>query len=174
VSFVLFGTVRALADGTAAASPSSSGHTCSTDDDIKKWFARYDVVRRESKSTLKEKFQARRLLGIFLNPLGFEIEDSRDIIGKVIARYGKAADDLEKIPQLPETEELQTGFIQFFREAKQLFLDMLEVENLPYDKRQMAWRALGDRKRKLDELDRKNKTLDGWLRSKFYIPQLRL
>jgi hypothetical protein len=140
--------------------------------EIKDWFRQYDLVRRQSKMTFREKLQSRHLLTLYFNPMALFSEDSEDILKMMIDKYSVAIAGMEKLPHLLETEELRSGFLKYFTDARQLFNDSLETKEKDLTESDRYLAEILQRKKQLEILDQKNKDLDRHLRAAYHIPPL--
>ena len=135
--------------------------------DIGEWFSRYDQIRRDAELTLGEKLQCR---GLLERGLSGEIKPggrSAALVEKMIAKYGAAASRMQALPTVLQTSELQSGYAQYFSQVHQLFQDCLKSPEASDG----AGQALPVRRKELEELDKKNKSLDEVLRKEFSIPR---
>jgi hypothetical protein len=140
--------------------------------EIKDWFRQYDIVRRQSKMTLREKLQSRHLLTLALNPMALFSQDSDPLLKIMIDKYTTAREGMEKLPHVKETEDLRSGFLKYFTEARQLFKDSMEANDQNIDDNRRRVEDILKRKRDLEILDQKNKELDKHLRTIYHIPPL--
>jgi hypothetical protein len=135
--------------------------------DIGEWFSRYDQIRRDAELTLGEKLQCR---GLLERGMQGEIKPggrSAALAEKMIAKYGAAASRMQDLPTVMQTSELQSGYAQYFNQVHQLFQDCLKSPEATA----VTGQALPERRKELEELDKKNKSLDEVLRKEFGIPR---
>jgi hypothetical protein len=147
-------------------------HSEDVSQEIKDWFRQYDIVRRQSKMSFREKLQSRHLLALAFNPMALFSDDSESIIKIMIEKYAKAMVGMEKLPHLRETEELRCGFLKYFTAARQLFSDSLETNKQDLEENHERVNEILQRKKKLEILDQRNKDLDRRLRAIYHIPPL--
>jgi hypothetical protein len=155
-----------------ASETGSLGGSLGVRQEIRDWFREYDVVRRQSKMSFREKLQSRHLLALAFNPMALFSHDSESIIKIMIDKYTRATEGMEKLPHLRETEELRCGFLKYFTAARQLFSDSLETDKQDLAENHQRVDEILQRKRQLEILDQKNKDLDRHLRSIYHIPPL--
>jgi len=152
-----------------ATSISSEGQV--KEDDVRDWFSQYDQIRRNAKMSFREKLQSRKMLALAMSPFLIPIEGSEQLIKKMSSRYAEAIESLKNLPALPATEKLRVGYLKYFTEAKQLFIDTSKVPT--DDSRRSYLSELLERKKSLEDLDHDNKALDADLRKQFSIPPFR-
>jgi len=150
-------------------SSESSSQNRSDEHDVKAWFDQYDRIRRRAKMTLVDKFQSRHLLSLTINPLAIFSSEAAPLLKRLIDKYTIAIEELDQLPAIPETKELQNGYLQYFKDAKKLFIETLEVQKEDSDRRSEMLKPLIERKKKLEHLDIANKELDADLRGKYHI-----
>jgi len=141
-----------------------------TENDVNQWFKNYDSIRRQAKMSLREKLSMLRLLSLAMGPFALPVDESKKLLLKMIERYDEAIQSLEKLSRLPQTEELQTGYIKYFTDGKQLFHDTLESPLDNPEAQRKRLNELMERKHELERLDIANKALDARLRKEFHIP----
>lgn len=89
------------------------------------------------------------------------------LASRMIKKYTIAIAAMKALPPIPQTRKLQNGYIEYFTTARQLFSRYLVAQKaVPFTNE-----ALISTKRKLQELDRTNKSLDDELRSKYLIAE---
>jgi hypothetical protein len=142
----------------------------STENDVNQWFRNYDSIRRQAKMSLREKLSGLRLLSLAMGPFGLPVDESKKLLLKMIERYEEAAQGMNKLSKVPQTEELQSGYIKYFTDAKQLFQDTLEAPLDDPEAQRKRVNQLMERKHALERLDITNKALDTRLRKQFHIP----
>lgn len=126
---------------------------------VTEWFKKYDQIRRDAEETNKEKCQS-----LFL---GENKPDKNNVIlaTEMTAKYTVAHAAMKRLPSTPETRELQTGYIEYFNSARQLFSEFLKAEKTtPFSIKHLA-----PAKNRLQALDKSNKKLDAELRKKYGI-----
>jgi hypothetical protein len=141
------------------------------EDDVRDWFSQYDQIRRNAKMSFRDKLQSRKMLALALSPFIVSIEGSEQLIKRMSSRYADAIESMKNLPSLPATEKLRLGYLKYFTEAKQLFIDISKVPM--DDSRRRYVSELLERKKSLETLDHDNKTLDADLRKQFSIPPFR-
>jgi hypothetical protein len=149
----------------------STAQTTAQGDDIRDWFSQYDQIRRNAKMSFKEKLQSRKMIAMAISPFLVSLEGSEQLIKKMSSRYAEAIDSMKHLPAVPATEKLRIGYLKYFAEAKQLFIDSSKVPTDDSRRRYVA--ELLERKKSLEELDHDNKALDADLRKQFSIPPFR-
>ena len=83
----------------------------------------------------------------------------------MIEKYSTAITGMKKLQSTPETRELQQGYIEYFSKACQLFADYVDAQKVvPFTNKTFI-----PTKKKLEELDKRNKKLDDELKKKFAI-----
>jgi len=126
---------------------------------VAEWFRKYDQVRRDAEMTMGDKFQS--LLLAATKPE----KKNAALASRMIAKYSTALSKMKELQSIPETKELQDGYIKYFGTAHQLFADYLaEQKKVPFTNQ-----SLVPTKKKLEELDKTNKRLDDELRKKYGI-----
>ncbi|MBX9691264.1 MAG: hypothetical protein K2Z81_02700 [Cyanobacteria bacterium] len=136
----------------------SNGHF-SNQRTIRDWFSQYDQIRRDAEMTTGDKWQSLHLNAKKPKP------SNAALASRMMAKYETSLTDMKKLKSTGETRQLQDGYIEYFTTARQLFSDYLTAqEALPFTNQ-----ALIPTKKKLQELDRKNRRLDDDLRKKYKI-----
>jgi len=148
-------------------------HRPSEQYDVHRWFHDYDSIRKHAKMSLKEKMQSRHLLILAINPMALFSDETAPLLHKMIGKYSQAIEDLEKLPRLEQTAELQSGYLEYFSQARQLFIDICAAQEDAPIQRHKLMPALIQRRRDLEGLDQKNKELDASLRRQYEIPPMR-
>ena len=156
-------------DASKTTISSASTPAPSTDEEVRDWFSQYDQVRKNAKMTLKEKWQSKRLIAFAFSPFKVSVSESDQLVKKMATKYTEALESLEKLAIVQQTERLRTGYMKYFKDARQLFLDTCKIPTSDSEQRQKFVDDLVDRKKKLEELDQKNKALDSELRSQSSI-----
>jgi hypothetical protein len=159
-------------DASKTTISSASTSAPSTDEQVRDWFSQYDQVRKNAKMTFKEKLQSKRLIAFAFSPFRVPVSESDQLVKKMATKYAEALESLEKLAIVQQTERLRAGYMKYFRDARQLFLDTCKIPTGDSEQRQKFVDDLVARKKKLEELDQKNKALDSELRSQFSIPPL--
>lgn len=128
---------------------------------IREWFRRYDGIRRDSEMTAVERVQS-----VFLLAKTPEKRNAA-LAKRMFKKYTGSLSALKELEKLPETLELHEGYIEYFDKAVQLFSTYLdERKEEPFTDQ-----SFNSEKKKLEELDRKNKKLDEQLRRMYNIPR---
>lgn len=141
--------------------------------DVYSWFAQYDAIRKHAKMSLKEKLQSRHLLVVIFVPMSYFSCDAQPFLQKMIDKYTEAIKQMEELPSLVETAELQEGYLKYFREARKLFEDICEMQKVSPEERRKIVPELMERKKELEKLDQANKQLDARLRLRHDIAPLK-
>lgn len=132
---------------------------------IKQWFEQYDQIRRSAEMTLVEKLQAKNFLDRGLKSLLGKRDEA--LSKRMIVKYATAEAELRKLPKLADTQELQEGYIEFFKRMHQLFVDRVNEQGNP----NITPETVACAKKELQELTRRNGKLDQELREKYQIPK---
>lgn len=141
----------------------NSRQECKTASDedaaIKKWFSRYDDIRRESEMSFTEKLQSLLLFA--------KLPDKRnsELAKRMTERYKTSLKHLKELEVPPETQKLHDGYIEYFSRALKLS-DYYEAAE-----RDKMLKPIKELKKELEELDDQNKQLDETLRKKYQIPK---
>lgn len=141
--------------------------------DVYSWFAQYDAIRKHAKMSLKEKIQSRHLLAVIFVPMYYFSCDAQPFLGKMTDKYTEAIKQMEELPRLDETTELQDGYLKYFRQARNLFKDICEMQKVSPEQRRKIVPELMERKKELEKLDQANKQLDARLRLRHDIAPLK-
>lgn len=141
---------------------------------ISEWFKRYDLVRYRAQMNPQERAQADGLLsrGLSVFIPGPEKAQAQNLLGSLVQRYEAAAQALEALPVLAQTEQLQGSYHEYFVTAGRLFRDYLTVQNNP-----MAQDASGQplltglmaKKQALENFEHSVKNLDAQMRQRYGI-----
>jgi|GEM_PF-1468506 hypothetical protein len=130
---------------------------------VEEWFNRYDQIRRDAEMTMGDKLQS--LLLAAKKPE----KKNAALASRMIAKYTTSLSELEKLESIPETRELQQGYIEYFRTARQLFSDYLDAQKaVPFTNQ-----SLRPTKKRLEELDKKIKKIDANLRKQYRVTKHR-
>ncbi len=133
---------------------------------VSEWFEQYDQIRRDAEMSLGEKLQSRSVVEKGLNPGAKSEKKNGALATHLISKYETAVSAMKKLPVLPETRELQEGYTQYFIKMQQVFVECHKVRKAPATKQ-----SLLSEKKKLEDLDKKNKKLDDELRKHYGIPK---
>ncbi len=101
--------------------------------------------------------------------MAFFTAEAEPLLSKMISKYTDAVNEMEKLPILPETQELHEGYLHYFKNARQLFIDICEDQKKISSKSEQMLSQLIERKRDLEILDQKNKELDARLRKRYDV-----
>jgi hypothetical protein len=146
---------------SAANSPEPSRQLCLNSLTVTDWFAAYDQIRRDAEMTMGDKMQARSLSA------NKPSKKNSALASRMLKKYTIALSAMNDLQTLPETKALHEGYTEYFSQARELFSDFLdEQERVPFSNQ-----GLIAAKKKLEELDAKNKALDKELRQKYDIPK---
>ena len=163
-TFVLLAAIPLVSKASESEAAPSAGQEQSAKSTVDDWFAKYDQIRRNAELSLGERFQCRGML-----ERGLQHAKANDrnttLAHKMESKYKAAASAMQDLPILPETTDLQNGYIEFFKQGHQLFLDCIGSEQTA----PATGQVLDAQRKKLEVLDRKNKKLDEELRRKFGI-----
>lgn len=141
---------------------------------VKQWFNNYDMVRRQAQMNPKERARADYFLSKPLAMVmpGGEKTETKKLLTSLVERYNVAAEQMTRLPQLPETAQLRMGYFQYFMTARNLFMDYVKVQDNIFAT-DPAGNALAStlmvRKQNLEMLDNNNKALDAQLRQRLGI-----
>lgn len=165
VSFLFFREHSAIFarsdDNSAAVSPEQSGQMYLNSVAVTNWFAAYDQIRRDAEMSMRDKVQARSLSAS--KPSKKNVE----LASRMLEKYTIALAAMKELTPVPETKDLHDGYTEYFGQARELFSDFIvEQEKVPFSNQKLV-----SAKKKLEELDSKNKMLDKELRQKFNIPK---
>lgn len=126
---------------------------------VSEWFTRYDQIRRDAEMTMGDKWQALSLLEKKPN------KKNSELATHMLKKYTSALSQIKELGATPETKELQTGYVEYFTKARQLFANYVTAQKVvPFTNQSM-----GPAKKELEELDKRNKKLDDELRKKYII-----
>lgn len=144
---------------SAADSPEQPRQICLNSLTVTDWFAAYDQIRRDAEMTMGDKMQARSLSA------NKPSKKNAALASRMLKKYTIALAAMNDLPSLPETKALHEGYTEYFSQARELFSDFLdEQERVPFSNQ-----GLIAAKKKLEELDAKNKALDKELRQMYNI-----
>ncbi len=126
---------------------------------VAEWFENYDQIRRDAEMTLSDKLQSMRLIA--LRPG----EKNIALASRMKKKYAAALSQMQHLTPVPETAELQEGYIQYFTKAEQLTSNYIETQEKPSNARE----SILSLKKQIEELDNNNKLLDEKLRAQYSI-----
>jgi hypothetical protein len=169
------GVVSSLFLMVVAATPQSAFSA----DKVCDWFAKYDTIRHQAQMSPQEKERSSTLLTQGMTANLFKSEQGeRDkvaasaLLRKMVDRYRLAATQMQQLPEIGETKKLQRGYLQYFKNAGDLFSDYLKIQGNLFATDGNGNSIVGQlqqRKGDLETLDVANKDLDGKLRTKFKV-----
>ncbi len=134
------------------------------------WFTQYDQIRRDAHMTRAEKSDAIRLwASSYVQRNDRDSQDARAIFSRMVVRYDSATKHLTALSQIPETQSLQKGYLEYFRRAHANFRRY--VETLNKQSTGVALAQMHEGRQQLSALDARNKSLDRQLRLKHNIPE---
>ncbi len=142
--------------------------------ELRRWFSRYDAVRRDAQMTPQERKKADGLLskGLSIFVPGEEKVTTQALLSKLVSKYNTACEQMKQLELYPETKQLHLGYYRYFNDARGLFSDYIKVQENPLVKDQTGAVLAGgllQRKQNLEFLDQNNKTLDQQLRNQFGV-----
>ncbi|MBZ0185419.1 MAG: hypothetical protein K8F91_04130 [Candidatus Obscuribacterales bacterium] len=141
---------------------------------IASWFSKYDGIRRAAQMSPAEKVKANKLIdkGFFILLPGFGRISAQRLLKKMVSRYEKASVELEELPEIPETKELQLAYQSYFKNAHSVFKDCRRLISHPFAHSKDGGslkKSIKKRKEQLDILESQNKLLDARLRDNLHI-----
>ncbi|HEY9715346.1 MAG TPA: hypothetical protein V6C72_17875, partial [Chroococcales cyanobacterium] len=109
------GTLAAQAQYTgsnAGGTPEAQVQAGTPEAKIKDWFSKYDQVRRDAQMNPQERQRADNLMskGLSIIVPGEEKTITQNLLSSLVARNGKAAEQLKLLPVYPETKALHLGY----------------------------------------------------------------
>lgn len=140
------------------------------------WFVKYGEIRRQAQMNPIEKQQADQLMsqGLSIFMPGEKKAAARELLSRLVARYGTATQSLQSLPTVPQTMRLQQAYFQYFDTAGRLFADYVRVQDNVLAKDPQTGQPLAaqlmTRKLQLEQLEHGCKQLDAQLRMNFGIP----
>lgn len=167
----LFSLLSLLSGGSfeiaSADSPPSTNENEEVNKPVSDWFAKYDEIRRDAEMTMGEKLKYGNALKKGLKTGGKLSKSTQEFVERMRAKYEAASVAMKALSAVPETKELQDGYVQYFIEMERTFSECLSMQEVTPDSTQAKSQA----KEKLEKLNAKNKKLDEELRVKFDIPK---
>lgn len=128
---------------------------------VTEWFRKYDQIRRDAEETTKDKYQS-----LFLGE-GKPDRNNAALAVRMFNKYNIALAAIKQLQPTPETRELQKGYTEYFKSARQLFADFLKAQKVvPFNNKPLL-----PAKNRLVALDKTNKKLDEQLRKQYGIPR---
>jgi hypothetical protein len=146
---------------------------------VPQWFARYDEIRHQAQMSPQERQRADALMSRGLSILlpGDEKAATKALLFQMVGRYERACQQLQVLPQLRQTTQLQHYYYRYFAVSRQLFADYLRVQdNLLLTDAvtgQPVATGLIQRKQMLEQFEHQCKTLDSQTRAACGIPPYR-
>ncbi len=143
---------------------------------LKSWFTQYDEIRKQSQMSDSERSLADDMLRHPLQVLVSERDrqDAHSLLESLTSRYRVAYQQIGELPHRPETQQLQNGYARYFRDARSLFSDALQLQESPFARDRSsglsALEQLRERKDSLEELQLTLKAIDKRTREEFNIP----
>lgn len=156
-----------------------AGGTATNPAQIKQWFSRYDIVRKQAQMSPSEKEQADNLLsqGLSVFVPGPNKTQAQKLLTGLVSKYQIAINQMKAMPLYPETSQLHRGYYQYFTDARALFSDYLRVQDNLMVKDERTGKSIMPqllaRKANLESLEQQVKQLDGELRGQFGIAAYR-
>lgn len=138
---------------------------------VANWFAQYDAIRRAAQMSSNEKRACHKLMGAVFSPNPRDRDAGKLLLKTMADRYSGAVAQLSKLKRIPETSELHSAYLEYFKTARSRFQQSEIAMN--DGKGVNAVAHLGEAKRELGGMDVRNKALDRTLRRKFNIPSFR-
>lgn len=141
---------------------------------VYQWFLKYDEIRRRAQMDPIEKQRADGLLargfGLFMP--GQDKIAAKQLLSTLVAKYQSAAQSLQGLPPLKDTQQLQELYYQYFDTAMHLFSDYLKVQDNVFavdNTGQSIAKQLIQRKLQLENLERACKDLDYRMRQTYGV-----
>lgn len=161
VTFLFFPNYAPALASSSDESDEQSRPECRNNAPVANWFAVYDQIRRDAEMTMGDKMQARSLSA------NKPSKKNAELASRMLNKYTIALAAMKELTPVPETNDLHDGYTEYFGQARELFSDFIvEQEKIPFSNQKLV-----SAKKKLEELDSKNKLLDKQLRQKFKIPK---
>jgi hypothetical protein len=151
-----------------ASNDSQSKKSSDSRDQVHAWFKQYDQIRRDAEMTLQEKFQVHSLFAKLGDDKKSSSEKSEDLAKRMMDRYAEAAKKIHDLPELAATAELKKGYEEFFTRSSQLFQDYMST-NKKGNEKNVTKEEVGAKKEELTAFDKKIKSIDAGLRTKYGV-----
>ncbi len=129
------------------------------------WFKTYDQIRRDAEMPFREKLKYGSGLKKALKSGGKLSDSHKAFIQKMVSKYATASAAMKTLGSVPETKELQEGYLEYFIEMERTFADCLKSEELT--ETQLNDKAAA--KEKLETLNQKIRKIDSTLRKQYDI-----
>jgi hypothetical protein len=108
--------------------PGSSGAT-PEQQRIITWFSSYDDIRHQAQMTPEEKKAMHKLMSEGENADASQKSQARVILNRMIERYSTAIGRMQNLPAVPETAQLQTAYLNYFKTGRDFFSKYLSDIN---------------------------------------------
>jgi hypothetical protein len=155
--------------GSATSTSKQDAGKSSNKSGVRGWFDKYDQIRRGAEMTWGEKMQCRSVLEKGLKHAAKVGDKHKALAEKMVKKYADALAAMQGLQSIPETKELQDGYVEFFRKGHKLWQDCLGGDG----QEPAEASALEQSRSQLLAHDKKIKKLDEELRKKFSIPHHR-
>jgi hypothetical protein len=138
------------------------------------WFQKYDAIRSDAEMTVDEKTLSKQLMRKAMLPLASaeEKEKASELALKMVERYSTALAGMQQLKPVPETAALQTGYVRYFTDSRELFEKLGHKFSKDKEERHLVkhlFSGLISGKKELAALDESNKGLDAKLRAEYGI-----
>ncbi len=138
--------------------------------DVDRWFAQYDDIRRKYESTPDERQYFDQLMN---KPPGSGLsEGDQKFLEDMAGRYAEAFNQIKELDAMSETQQIHRGYAIFATQQSNLCLDCMRVLSDPkaVDKagRPIAG-TLADKRRVLYQLEKTNRLMDMRTRQTFNV-----
>lgn len=146
---------------------------------IGQWFTRYDQIRFDAQMSPIERQQADSLMSRGFSVLvpGENKIATKQLLTTMVQRYQRACAQMRDLPIIPQTQQLQTSYFNYFNTAGNLFADYLRVQDNLFQTDANTGTPLAagllQRKQNLEMLEAQCKQIDGQARAQFGIPPYR-
>lgn len=138
---------------------------------VSDWFTKYDQIRRNAQMTAEEKAKAHKLMTAALTGNSAEKAAAKSMLSSMSNRYHRAISSLNNLGALPETTQLQKGYIRYFQTGNQFFQQYQRLMAMNINP--AAIQGLDGARKQLTLLDVSNKLLDRKLRKQYAIAPFR-
>ena len=168
--------IKSFTGNKSIARDSSGSIDQSKQKKVETWFLKYDRIRKDAEMTIRERKESYKLRGRGIGVLvpGFGRLSAQRLLKNLIRKYDTAIKELEKLPSIPETEELQIKYKLYFEKAHSVFVDCGRLIRNPLLARAKGNRSLRksirNRRIELQALEPQLKQIDNKLRDEFGIP----
>jgi hypothetical protein len=135
------------------------------------WFGQFDQIRTRAQMTGPEKMTAIKLWATsMVQPSSSDTQEGQQLLMSMVQRYDRAIKELSTLRPIPETRNLQKGYMTFFKQAHTNFQQYVKAFQEKSTKEAIDQMAVG--RQQLAEIDARNKTLDRKLRKQYGIPEI--